>query len=138
MDKKCNADDISEADMASGAFEVLREELRAANVPRNLSLTCFVGKYMFTVKSLDAESKLQKLIEAAGKGDAASQFNLGMCIADGVCGTADKKESVLWFKKSAERGYVPAQYNLAMCYRYGIGVDVNLAVAVKWMQRAAE
>jgi TPR repeat protein len=58
----------------------------------------------------------------AEKGDAASQFNLGMLYVSGKGVSKDEAEAVRWLRKAAEQDYAEAQFNLGNHYHKGEGV----------------
>ena len=77
--------------------------------------------------------------QAAEQGDAAAQYNLGLCYYNGWSGvTQNYYEAVKWYRKAAEQGVAKAQYNLGNCYCFGEGVTQNYTEAVKWYRKAAE
>lgn len=75
---------------------------------------------------------------AANQGDAAAQYNLGICYRNGWGVTRDYAEAARWYRKAAEQGYAAAQNNLGVCYHNGKGVAQNDAEAVRWYRKAAE
>ena len=75
---------------------------------------------------------------AANQGDAAAQYNLGICYKNGWGVTRDYAEAARWYRKAAEQGLALAQNNLGICYEYGNGVAQNYYEAVKWYRKAAE
>ena len=76
-------------------------------------------------------------VEKAGKGDAAAQFNLGLCYAKGEGVEKDDSRAVTWYRKSAEQGYAEAQLNLARCYYGGEGVAKDETEAYAYFSLAA-
>lgn len=76
-------------------------------------------------------------VEKAGKGDAAAQFNLGLCYAKGEGVEKDDSRAVTWYRKSAEQGYAEAQLNLARCYDGGEGVPKDETEAYAYFSLAA-
>ena len=76
--------------------------------------------------------------EAAKRGDAVAQKNLGVCYAKGYGVLQSWTEAVKWYRKSAEQGYASAQFNLGRCYAKGYGVLQSWTEAVKWYRKAAE
>jgi len=75
---------------------------------------------------------------AVERGDAAAQFNLGVCYAKGEGVEKDLKKAVEWFTSAAEQGDVDAQARLGFCYDKGEGVEKDLKKAAEWYKRAAE
>ena len=57
-------------------------------------------------------------------------------IGQGV--SQDYKESVKWYRLSAEQGDAEAQFNLGLMYSEGQGVPQDDKEAVKWYRLAAE
>jgi len=86
----------------------------------------------------DFDEKFALFKMEAEAGDAAAQFDLGLCYEHGSGVAVDKAEAVKWFKRAAEAGYTDAQFNLGVCYDKGSGVAVDKTEAVKWYKRAAE
>lgn len=87
---------------------------------------------------LAAEDRVLELTERASKGDAASQFNLGLMYAQGTGLAKDSTEALKWFRKAAEQGYALAQYGIGVMYFNADGVAKDSAEAVKWFRKAAE
>ncbi len=50
--------------------------------------------------------------KAAEQGDAAAQYNLGLCYCNGWGVSKDMTEAVEWYRKAAEQGNAPAQEKL--------------------------
>ena len=72
--------------------------------------------------------------EAAEKGDAEAQLNLGSCYDNGRGVEKNNFEAAKWYRKSAEQGNVNAQLNLGCCYL----AEENAREAMKWFRKAAE
>src|SRR6266567_2774441 len=66
-----------------------------------------------------------------------TQYNLGVCYANGQGVTEDDAESVKWFRKAAEQNLADVQYNLGVCYDSGEGVAKDEVEAYKWWLLAA-
>ena len=87
----------------------------------------------------DLVSKYFKETKArAEKGDAAAQFNLGVCYFDGEGVAKDAAEAVKWYRKAADQNDASAQCNLGFCYNNGHGLKKDAVQAVKWYRKAAE
>jgi uncharacterized protein len=78
------------------------------------------------------------VLDKARKGDAKSQFSLGLMYAKGEGVAQNKKKAVEWCIKSAVQGYVEAQYNLGILYANGDSVEKDMRKAVNWYTKAAE
>jgi uncharacterized protein len=74
---------------------------------------------------------------SAEKGDADSQFNLGLMYEQGLGVSKDEKEAIAWYQKSAMQGNSNAQYNLGVLYENGRGSAVDFAKANQWYRKAA-
>ena len=74
---------------------------------------------------------------AADKGDANSQFNIGLMYEQGIGVGKDEREAVAWYRKAAEQGNSNAQYNLAVLYENGRGTKVDFVQARQWYRKAA-
>lgn len=86
----------------------------------------------------DIQKELALYKDAAKKGAAKAQFNLGVMysLGDGV--EKNQVEAIKWIKKSANQGYAPAQYYLGLSYSNGDGVKQNDRTAFKWVEKAAK
>jgi S1-C subfamily serine protease len=74
----------------------------------------------------------------AENGDAALQYQLGLCYFNGTSVAKDYLEAARWWRKSAEQDYAPAQYQFGLCYYAGYGVGQDYAESAKWWAKAAE
>lgn len=72
--------------------------------------------------------------EAAEKGDAEAQNNLGVTY-ERAC---DYEKALFWYKQSAEAGCLMAIVNLGKMYQYGRGTKVNCSEAAKYYQMAID
>ncbi len=79
-----------------------------------------------------------ELREAAAKGSAQAQFEVGAILGEGRVLEKNPEEAARWYERSAAQGFVPAQYRLGNLYELGSGVDKDLEQARLWYQRAAE
>ncbi len=73
----------------------------------------------------------------AEKGDAQSQFSLGVMYVLGQGVAPDYAQAADWFGRAADRDMADAQYNLAVLYANGQGVPQNYVEAHKWFNLAA-
>ena len=74
----------------------------------------------------------------AENGDAALQYQLGLCYFNGNNAAKDYLEVARWWRKSADQDYAPAQYQFGLCCYAGYGVEQDYAESVKWWSKAAE
>ena len=73
----------------------------------------------------------------AEKGDAASQFSLGVIYVLGQGVQQDYAQAAAWFGRAADRDMADAQFNLGLLYANGQGVPQNYVEAHKWLNLAA-
>src|SRR5262245_3691950 len=87
--------------------------------------------------------EIQRLRDAAGRGDADAQNDLGLLLRFGAAFynrsgvDQDTDAAVRWFRLAAAQGLDRAQSNLALCLLTGEGVEKNAAEAFAWQSRAA-
>ncbi len=81
---------------------------------------------------------IPQLKAEADAGNAVSQYNLGLCYANGNGVEVDLAEAVKWFRKAAEQGLPEAQHNLGICLSRGAGVEKNVAEGAMWLNSAAQ
>jgi len=84
----------------------------------------------------------QTLLQAAIKGDFASQFEVGKWFETHYGGATDlsnayKALAPVWYKKAASQNHAEAQYALGHCYEVGFGVIESDNIAIKWYRKAA-
>ena len=72
--------------------------------------------------------------EAAERGDAQAQFNLGFCFDR----SSDAQEALKWYVQSANQGFAQAQFNLGCYYYNRNGVSFDNAEALKWFRKSAD
>lgn len=89
-------------------------------------------------KAGDVEKAVRLWTEAAERGNAQAQYNLGCCFEKSYGVSQNWGKAVMWYRKAAEQGYADAQNSLGNRYYNGEGVSQNFAEAVKWYQKSAE
>ena len=80
----------------------------------------------------------RETLQAAERGDAQAQFNLGAMYAKGRGVSQDYAEAVRWFRQSAEQGDAQAQFSLGAMYAEGRGVRQDRALAQEWFGKACQ
>ena len=88
--------------------------------------------------STTSAKKTADYIDAALKGDASAQFELGYCYYNGLGTSVDYGEAVKWYRKAAGQNEASAMCNLGLCYELGRGVTKNLDEAVRYYRMAAD
>ncbi|HJP20358.1 MAG TPA: tetratricopeptide repeat protein [Alphaproteobacteria bacterium] len=78
----------------------------------------------------------QWLRQAAGLGDAVSQFALAELLAAGEGGAADPAASLEWVQKAAAQGHASALFELSMRHQGGHGVTADAALAFDLLKQA--
>jgi len=76
--------------------------------------------------------------QAADRGDANAQNNLGNAYENGRGVEKNAAQAASWFRKAAEQGYAAAQFNLGRMYQQGRGVEKDEAKAASWFRKAAD
>ncbi len=76
--------------------------------------------------------------QAADKGLAAAQFNLGMMYELGRGAGADATAAFKNYLRAAEQGFAPAQFNVGNMYANGTGVKQDYFEASLWFRQAAD
>jgi TPR repeat protein len=86
----------------------------------------------------DYATAMKGFREAAERGDAIAEYQLGLMYRDGHGAPRNGIEAVKWLRKAADSGSIAAITNLGRIYELGQGVPQNYAEAVKWFRKAAE
>lgn len=81
---------------------------------------------------------IRDLRPLAEKGDAESQFQLGVLYVQGRGVAQDYNEAAHWTALAAEQGHAHAQLNLGWMYEGGRGVPMNIREAARYYRLAAE
>lgn len=98
-----------------------------------LTLLCLI----MTALLLGQVTYNDKILAAAQSGNPEGQFQLGMCLQDGLGVDKDLAEAVKWYTQAAQQGHPGAQNNLAYCYYNGLGTEIDKQQAADWFRRAA-
>lgn len=82
--------------------------------------------------------KYQETLDKAKKGDPIAQNEIGDFYYDGEEGVdVNYRESVIWYKKSAQQGNSNALYSLGYAYEFEKGVTQDYHLAVKYYKESA-
>ena len=114
----------------------LRDALAARMTPKQITEA---QKLAREFKPQDAYARtLRELKALAEKGDADSQFKVGLIYYSGQGVTRDYLEALNWFRKAALQNNSFAQYNVGYMYAKGEGTPQDYVEAAKWYRQAAQ
>src|ERR1700749_948067 len=103
-----------------------------------LALSMLGGCASTATRTRDATAQdCAKSLAQAQQGDAAAQFDTGICYENGQNGPVDYATAAVWYRKSADHGYADAETNLAYLYNNGLGVPRDDEQAFAWYSKAA-
>ena len=83
------------------------------------------------------DAALELYTQAANKGLAEAQYQLGKMYYLGENGSKDYSSASMWFKRAARQRHAKAEYGLATCYMNGDGLPVNYDQALMYMKASA-
>ena len=83
-------------------------------------------------------NKLERLRQAAERGNPSAQYHLGKLLLQGNEIPKDPKDAVRWLTESAEQGNQYAQYALGKIYLLGKDAPKDFGTARMWFQRSAD
>src|SRR6185437_7058483 len=89
---------------------------------------------MAAFRAGDYQRAFTQWSEAANRGDAEAQYDLGVLYAKGLGVSRDMSEAMRWYRTAAERGNMQAQFRLGQVYAKGWGVPRDEADAMRWME----
>jgi len=96
------------------------------------------GKELASVlATLVGSGEKPTLLERAERGDATSQFELGLKFAKGDGVEKNLDEAARWYRKAADQGNASAQCNLGFCYYNGFGIPKDLSEAFRFFELSA-
>lgn len=123
--------------MAKTVLDNMREEAAAAGLD-------FIAMPAWVKAAENHGRALASLQAAADKGDARSQYLMGLVFNWLGASDADNRMNVFYreavknFRLAADRGYPQAQYQLGIAYREGRGVADNDAEALSWLEKSGD
>jgi TPR repeat protein len=127
-----------ESDTARVAENRLDVDPGGQNLPSNLLPPPRPpGAVQITAPPKELPPELHALRDAAERGEAAAQFELGRAYYRGVDVQANFAQAMKWFRHAAERGLPAAMNNLGVMYSRGEGVPQDLVEAYKWFALSA-
>jgi TPR repeat protein len=85
----------------------------------------------------DSQFWLEYNREMAQNGNAAAQYELGMCYFAGNGVLQDYQKAAYWFRQAAQQGDMHAQYAIGACYLEGKGVEADINNAIYWYEQSA-
>ena len=109
-------------------------------LPSFLALTASAADFsagLNAYQKKDYAAAIKEWRPLAEKGDAPSQFNLGLLYVDGLGVPQDYNQALTWFERSAQQDYEKAQLNLGAMYGGGKGVKRDYIQAYKWLNVCA-
>jgi len=125
------------APMPSAALAPASPEAEPTDVPASSAATSSSPAASTPQQQRSAPSPADKLPTtfgdrlraAAGKGDAAAQYEVAQRYAEGRGIAQNLSSAAEWFERAAKQGLAPAQFRLAGLYEKGLGVKKNLETA---------
>jgi TPR repeat protein/chromosome segregation ATPase len=88
--------------------------------------------------SADATQALNWFQQAASRGFAPAQYNLGLAYELGRGVAVDERQAFKYYLMAAEQGFVAAQFNVGNMYTEGRGVAQDYFEANLWFKQAAD
>jgi len=79
-----------------------------------------------------------ELIDAASRGDAWAQYELGYVYDKGRGVPQDYGQAFRWYAMSAGQGYADAEYSLGVLYYFGLGVRQDYNEALRLFRLAVQ
>lgn len=122
---------VQDRDHAILWYERFREQSDALVAQRELAL--------LYLENEQTHVKGQQLLrQAAERGDAESQYHLGLLYGQGRGVIQDYGQASFWYQRAARQHVPDAQYLLCLSYSLGKGVVVDVIRAHVWCEAAAE
>ncbi|MDX2144684.1 MAG: tetratricopeptide repeat protein [Rhodospirillaceae bacterium] len=107
--------------------------------PDPVAITDEANRYFSGIGVVQDDERAATLYrEAAEKGYARAQHNLGVMYAEGRGVVRDMTLAIEWYRKAVAQAYVPAMTSLGIAYAEGRGVAADPATAARLLQMAAD
>ncbi|HEY2684013.1 MAG TPA: M48 family metalloprotease [Steroidobacteraceae bacterium] len=103
----------------------------------SLTQNAFTAPDPADVQRAREDAAIASLTQAANRGSAQAQNQLGMRYDGGDGVPQDPQRAVAWFRAAALKGNADAQANLGLAYLLGRGSEVDYAEARRWLTSAA-
>jgi len=119
-----------------------RYERTTPNARQNIGVKAFSGTRStkhakFVTRRGLKNEELELLRQAAGEGDAESQFLLGKMYLEGEEVEANATRAAFLFERAGQKGIATAQYNLGMMLVSGTGIEQDVSNGFAWLETAA-
>ncbi|KAG4148935.1 hypothetical protein ERO13_D05G314200v2 [Gossypium hirsutum] len=99
---------------------------------------CNLGISYLHAQPQNHKEAVKWLHQASIGGYTRAQYQLALCLHQGLGVHRNLYEAAKWYLKAAEGGYVRAMYNASLCYSSVVGLSQSRRQARKWMRRAAD
>ncbi|KAB2084367.1 hypothetical protein ES319_A05G329000v1 [Gossypium barbadense] len=99
---------------------------------------CNLGISYLHAQPQNHKEAVKWLHQASIGGYTRAQYQLALCLHQGLGVHRNLYEAAKWYLKAAEGGYVRAMYNASLFYSSGVGLSQSRRQARKWMRRAAD
>ncbi|HET6971930.1 MAG TPA: caspase family protein [Phenylobacterium sp.] len=86
----------------------------------------------------DYKAAFRDWTAAAGQGNGAAMYNLGVMSLTGKGAPKDIGAAAKWFKASADTGHSGGMVNWGLCRLNGFGTQKDEAAGFQWIQKAAD
>ncbi len=108
------------------------------NATRICSILVALTALLPAVSPANQPTSAAGLRQAAARGNAAAELNLGLAYATGNGVSQDDRQAVAWWRKAAEQGNAAAEYYLGKAYYVGQGIAQDERQGLFWIRKAAQ
>jgi hypothetical protein len=105
--------------------------------PVRVVLVCAIAAGWFVGPVETAAQSFANTLHKAQTGNAKAEYELANDYFNGTGVAEDKRQGLLWLRKSAAQDYEWAEKGLGVLYRRGVGVPQNPREAALWFRKAA-
>lgn len=127
---------INEADKNEQINEVY--QIKEPSTPNSNNEKNSVKNSEINSSPRSLHNQIKTLQNKAEKGDAESQYLLGIRYSKGNGVPIDKEKAFNLYLSAADLGNMNAQYSAASCYSYGKGTEINKEKAFEFYLKSAE
>ena len=97
----------------------------------------FTAAAVLSQVQLAQAQSIADLLHKAQTGDAKAQYDLADAYFEGKGIAMDRKQGLVWLRKSAAQGYAGAEATLGYMYQKGIEIAPDAQEAANWYRKAA-
>lgn len=117
-------------------LKIIHQAAKNGNVVANKLIACF--KIQVPENKSELAEEIQNHRDLARKGNAKSQYHIGMSYYSGRGIKQDKKAGLFWLQKASHQGNADAQYLVGLLSILGKEIPRNVMKGIRFLKESAQ